>query len=239
MWVTLESPSITEMAVALGLGLDRHRCRARPPRLERDRRAHAGHGAQRHGRARAAHRAQHQPREASARYRRRWHRDSVGGNGRPASRSWSRSPTIRRAGVRGIGAERATGWGQCIPEHIAEANEHVLVMPMIESVRGGQNIGEMVKVDGVEMFLLGPADYSSSAGFAGQWQGPGVGEQLAADQKRDRGGRQILRRDCHERGQSHRAPRAGLPHDRPRLGLRLSCFAACTRCWRRPAAIEK
>src|SRR4051812_6945736 len=82
------------------------------------------------------------------------------------------------AGMRGIGAERATGWGQCIPQHIAEANEHILIVPMIESVRGGANIGEMVKVDGVEMFLLGPADYSSSAGFAGQWQGPGIGEQL-------------------------------------------------------------
>lgn len=82
------------------------------------------------------------------------------------------------AGMRGIGAERATGWGQCIPQHIGEANEHILIVPMIESVRGGQNIDEMVKVDGVEMFLLGPADYSSSAGFAGQWQGPGIGEQL-------------------------------------------------------------
>ena len=38
-------------------------------------------------------------------------------------------------------------------------------MPMIESVRGGQNIGEMLDVDGVELFLFGPADYSSSAGF--------------------------------------------------------------------------
>src|SRR5215510_11762687 len=65
------------------------------------------------------------------------------------------------AGVRGIGAERATAWGQCIPQHIAEANENVLVVPMIESVRGGQNIVEMVNVKGVEMFLLGPADYSS------------------------------------------------------------------------------
>jgi 2-keto-3-deoxy-L-rhamnonate aldolase RhmA/quercetin dioxygenase-like cupin family protein len=82
------------------------------------------------------------------------------------------------AGLRGIGAERATGWGQCIPQHIAEAGEDILVIPMIESVRGGQNIGEMVNVKGVDMFLLGPADYSSSAGFAGQWQGPGIGEQL-------------------------------------------------------------
>lgn len=82
------------------------------------------------------------------------------------------------AGLRGIGAERATAWGQCIPQHIAEANENILIIPMIESVRGGQNIGEMVNVKGVEMFVLGPADYSSSAGFAGQWQGPGIGEQL-------------------------------------------------------------
>src|SRR6478752_1622368 len=82
------------------------------------------------------------------------------------------------AGLRGIGAERATAWGQCIPQHIAEAGEDVLVVPMIESVRGGQNIGEMVNVKGVDMFLLGPADYSSSAGFAGQWEGPGIADQL-------------------------------------------------------------
>jgi 2-keto-3-deoxy-L-rhamnonate aldolase RhmA/quercetin dioxygenase-like cupin family protein len=83
-------------------------------------------------------------------------------------------------GVRGIGGERATAWGQCIPAHIAEANEHALVVPMIESVRGGQNIGEMLAVDGVSLFFFGPSDYSSSAGYAGQWEGPGVAEQLLA-----------------------------------------------------------
>src|SRR3954469_17818714 len=82
------------------------------------------------------------------------------------------------AGLRGIGAERATAWGQSIPQHICEANEHILVVPMIESVRGGQNIGEMLKVEGVDLLLLGPADYSSSAAFARQWQAPGVAEQL-------------------------------------------------------------
>ncbi len=30
----------------------------------------------------------------------------------------------------------------------------------------------------VKLFLFGPADYSSSAGFAGQWEGPGVAKQL-------------------------------------------------------------
>jgi 2-keto-3-deoxy-L-rhamnonate aldolase RhmA len=82
------------------------------------------------------------------------------------------------SGVRGIGAERATAWGQCLVEHVADANENVLVIPMIESVRGGRNIREMIDVDGVDIFYLGPADYSSSAGFAGQWEGPGIAEQL-------------------------------------------------------------
>jgi 2-dehydro-3-deoxyglucarate aldolase/4-hydroxy-2-oxoheptanedioate aldolase len=82
------------------------------------------------------------------------------------------------AGRRGIGGERATAWGQATPEHTAEADDHVLVIPMIESVRGGRNIAEMVQVPGVEIFWIGPADYSSSAGFAGQWEGPGIAEQI-------------------------------------------------------------
>src|SRR5207248_9353899 len=35
-------------------------------------------------------------------------------------------------GLRGIGAERATCWGQSMVEHTAEANEHVLVVPILE-----------------------------------------------------------------------------------------------------------
>jgi 2-keto-3-deoxy-L-rhamnonate aldolase RhmA/quercetin dioxygenase-like cupin family protein len=81
-------------------------------------------------------------------------------------------------GVRGIGAERATGWGQCFREHVQEANSGVLVVPMIESVRAGANIQEILAVDGVELLLLGPADYASSAGYAGQWDVPDVTEQL-------------------------------------------------------------
>jgi 2-keto-3-deoxy-L-rhamnonate aldolase RhmA len=84
------------------------------------------------------------------------------------------------SGRRGIGAERATGWGQSIAAHVAEANEHVLVVPIIESVRGGQNVQELVAVPGVELFFFGPADYSSTAGFPGQWEGPGVASQILA-----------------------------------------------------------
>jgi len=81
-------------------------------------------------------------------------------------------------GRRGIGAERATVWGQCMTEHAAEANEHVLLVPMLESVNAIQHVDAMSKIDGVEVFLIGPADLSATAGSRGQWEGPGVAEQI-------------------------------------------------------------
>ncbi len=81
-------------------------------------------------------------------------------------------------GSRGIGAERATGWGECMVEHSAEANDHVLVVPIIETVRAEEAVSRMSRVDGVEIFFFGPADFSASAGFRGQWEGPGVAGRL-------------------------------------------------------------
>ena len=89
--------------------------------------------------------------------------------------AFSRYPT---EGVRGIGAERATCWGQCFEEHTAEANEHVLVVPIIETVQGARQVPMMCQVDGVELFWFGPADFSSSAGYRGQWEGPGIADQI-------------------------------------------------------------
>lgn len=81
-------------------------------------------------------------------------------------------------GRRGIGGERATAWGQCLKEHTEEANENVLVVPMIESIDAVPNVADMCKVDGVEIFFFGPADFSSSVGFRGQWEGPGIAEKI-------------------------------------------------------------
>jgi len=82
------------------------------------------------------------------------------------------------AGMRGIGGERATAWGQCLAQHAREANEHVLVVPIVESVKGSQNVPQMLNVPGAEVFYFGPADFSATAGYAGQWEGPGVGEAI-------------------------------------------------------------
>ena len=72
-------------------------------------------------------------------------------------------------GVRGIGAERATCWGQCFVEHTGEANENVLVVPIIESVRGGRNVREMLRVDGVEMFFFGPSERAGNRSRKSCW----------------------------------------------------------------------
>jgi 2-keto-3-deoxy-L-rhamnonate aldolase RhmA/quercetin dioxygenase-like cupin family protein len=81
-------------------------------------------------------------------------------------------------GRRGIGSERATAWGQCLAEHTSEANEHVLVVPLIESVAAIPNVRGMCEVDGTDVFFFGPADFSATAGYRGQWEGPGVAEQI-------------------------------------------------------------
>ena len=81
-------------------------------------------------------------------------------------------------GRRGIGGERATAWGQCLSEHAAEANENILIVPLIESIAAIPNVATMCEVDGIDLFFFGPADFSSTAGFRGQWEGPGVAEQI-------------------------------------------------------------
>jgi 2-keto-3-deoxy-L-rhamnonate aldolase RhmA/quercetin dioxygenase-like cupin family protein len=81
-------------------------------------------------------------------------------------------------GVRGIGAERATGWGQCFVQHTREANENVLVVPIVETVTAGRNINDICQVRGLELVFFGPADYSASAGYRGQWEGPGVAAEI-------------------------------------------------------------
>jgi 2-keto-3-deoxy-L-rhamnonate aldolase RhmA/quercetin dioxygenase-like cupin family protein len=83
-------------------------------------------------------------------------------------------------GVRGIGAERATCWGECLVEHAEIANDDVLVVPIIETVRTLRQVPLLSRVEGVEVYFFGPADLSATAGHRGQWEGPGVAEQILA-----------------------------------------------------------
>lgn len=81
-------------------------------------------------------------------------------------------------GKRGVGAERATAWGKAFAQHAAEANDQVLIVPILESVTAEQNIHQLANVPGVDLYFFGPADFSASAGYPGQWEGPGVAERI-------------------------------------------------------------
>lgn len=83
-------------------------------------------------------------------------------------------------GIRGVGGERATGWGLTLRDYTAVANDEVMVIPLVENVEAEANLDEILAVPGVDAIQLGPADFSSSAGYLGQWEGPGIAERLLA-----------------------------------------------------------
>ena len=177
LWVTLESPSITEMAVALGLDwvvID----------------AEHGHldwkDIVEHLRATVRSEAVALVRIAELNSGLIKRALDIGADGvvipwietaeqLKQAIAYSRYPL---EGLRGIGAERATCWGQCLVEHTSEANEHVLVVPILETVRTVKQVPLMCQVEGSELFFFGPADFSSTAGARGQWEGPGVAESI-------------------------------------------------------------
>jgi len=177
LWITLESPSITEMAVALGLDwvvID----------------AEHGHldwgNIVNHIRAAVRSNTVALVRIAELQEGLIKRALDLGADGIVIPRI-SSSEELERAisfcrypleGIRGIGSERATGWGQCFIEHVREANNNILVVPIIESMQGGDNIRAMLDVPGTDIFFFGPADYCASAGFAGEWDVPIVNEHI-------------------------------------------------------------
>ena len=68
------------------------------------------------------------------------------------------------AGVRGVGASRAARFG-FEPDYFNQSNDNVLYLPIIESAEAVANIDEIVAVEGVDSFLVGPADLSVSLGI--------------------------------------------------------------------------
>lgn len=81
-------------------------------------------------------------------------------------------------GIRGIGGERGLRWGMRMDEYLATANEETLVIPLIETVSGVKAAREILSVNGVEALFFGPADLSASHGCLGEWESPGVAEEI-------------------------------------------------------------
>ena len=72
-------------------------------------------------------------------------------------------------GVRSYGPRRASLRD---PEYVKNCNEEILVFPQIETKEGLENIEDILSVDGVEAFFVGPYDLSFSLGVFRQWDNP-------------------------------------------------------------------
>jgi 2-keto-3-deoxy-L-rhamnonate aldolase RhmA len=81
-------------------------------------------------------------------------------------------------GVRGIGGERAVRWGLGFQEYLAAANEETVIIPIIETRDAIDQIEPILATPGLEAIFFGPADLSASQGYVGEWEGPGVAEQI-------------------------------------------------------------
>ena len=81
-------------------------------------------------------------------------------------------------GVRGVGGERAVAWGLGSADYLSFADEETLIIPLIETRDAVDHIDEILAVPGLEAIFFGPADLSASQGYLGQWEGPGVADQI-------------------------------------------------------------
>jgi 2-keto-3-deoxy-L-rhamnonate aldolase RhmA len=81
-------------------------------------------------------------------------------------------------GVRGVGGERAVKWGLGLQDYLSYANEEVLIIPLIETREAIENIDDILDNPDVKVIFFGPADLSATYGFLGEWEGPGVAEKI-------------------------------------------------------------
>jgi len=79
-------------------------------------------------------------------------------------------------GRRGLGPVRAADYGLTIPlkEYALNANQEILVAIQVETVAAVSNLDELLAVEGIDVFFIGPADLSASMGYVGQMNHPEV-----------------------------------------------------------------
>jgi 2-keto-3-deoxy-L-rhamnonate aldolase RhmA len=66
-------------------------------------------------------------------------------------------------GTRGYGPSRAASFG-LNPDYAQQADDEILYIPIIESAEAVEHIEEILAVEGVDTFLVGPVDLSYSLG---------------------------------------------------------------------------
>jgi 2-keto-3-deoxy-L-rhamnonate aldolase RhmA len=81
-------------------------------------------------------------------------------------------------GRRGVGLARAQGYGTRFEEYREWVERESLVIVQIEHIKGVENIEDIMSVEGVDGFFVGPYDLSGSLGVPGQFDHPGMIEAM-------------------------------------------------------------
>ncbi|MFQ3620175.1 MAG: aldolase/citrate lyase family protein [Spirochaetales bacterium] len=75
-------------------------------------------------------------------------------------------------GHRGTSFFRANNYGTRFAAYMEHANKEVLVIPMIETKKGVENVEQILSVEGVDGVFIGPYDLSLSYGIPGNLTDP-------------------------------------------------------------------
>jgi 2-dehydro-3-deoxyglucarate aldolase len=82
-------------------------------------------------------------------------------------------------GTRGVGLARAQGYGADFAGYRTRLAEEAIVIVMIEHVDAVERIDEILAVDGVDGYIIGPYDLSGSLGIPGEFDDPRVAALIA------------------------------------------------------------
>jgi len=73
-----------------------------------------------------------------------------------------------------VGPRRASRYGLEFSDYLAQADEEILTVVQIETQAAVEHIDEILSVEGIDAFFIGPADLSASVGYLGKWDAPPV-----------------------------------------------------------------
>lgn len=81
-------------------------------------------------------------------------------------------------GLRGFGPRRASNYGMDT-DYVSTANDEIMVITQIETQEAVKNFEDIIAVDGVDAYLIGPNDLAASYGHLGNPGHPEVEEVIA------------------------------------------------------------
>jgi 2-dehydro-3-deoxyglucarate aldolase len=82
-------------------------------------------------------------------------------------------------GQRGVGLARAQGYGSSFQKYRSWLEENAVIVAMIEHVDAVNSIDEILAVDGIDAYIIGPYDLSGSMGRPGDLNHPDVQSSIA------------------------------------------------------------